>query len=111
MPVTTFAVPVLAGRTEAWKNAVAEMKGPRKADYEESRRRMGVTREVVSLQSTPQGDVIVVFLEASDPGGVVAKYLSSDAPFDKWFAETILSGVHGISAAPPANQTFVDWRA
>ena len=109
MPATTFAVPVLAGRTDAWKNAITEMKGARKAEYEESRRRMGVTREVVSLQSTPQGDVVVVFLEATDPTAVVAKYLASDAPFDRWFADTVLKGVHGIGTAPPANETFVNW--
>jgi hypothetical protein len=110
MPVTTFAAPILPGKTEAWRKAVAEINGPRKAEYEESRRRMGVTREVASLQSTPQGDAVVVFLEASDPAGVVAKYLSSDAPFDRWFSETVLKGVHGLGAAPPANQTLVDWR-
>ena len=111
MPVTTFAAPILAGKTDAWKKAVEEMRGARKGDYEESRRRLGVTREVVSLQSTPQGDFVVVFLEAADPSSVIGKYLSSDQPFDRWFAETILKGVHGLAAAPPATETFVDWKA
>lgn len=111
MPVTTFAVPVLPGRTDAWKAALAEMKGPRKAEYEESRRRLGVRREVVSLQSTPQGDFVVVFLEAADPSGVVARYLASDVPFDRWFADTVLKGVHGVTGAPPPNETVLDWLA
>lgn len=111
MPVTTFAAPIRPGQTDAWKTAVAELRGPRKAEYEESRRRMGVTREVASLQSTPQGDVVVVFIEAGDPGSIIARYLSSDAPFDRWFTETVLKGVHGMSAAPPATETFVDWPA
>ena len=111
MAVTTFAVPMLPGKADAWKKAVAEMKGPRKAEYEESRRRMGVTREVVSLQSTPQGDMVVVFIEGQDPGGIVARYLSSDAPFDRWFTDTVLKAVHGVGAAPAANETFVDWSA
>ena len=75
---------------------------------------MGVTREVVSLQSTPQGDYVVVCLEADDPDSVVSKYLTSDAPFDRWFAETILKGAHGMDASqepPPPNQVFVDWKA
>jgi hypothetical protein len=41
----------------------------------------------------------------------LAKYLSSDAAFDQWFADTVLKGVHGLSAAPPANETFVNWSA
>lgn len=111
MAAVTFNVPILPGKTEAWKQAVAEMKGAKNAEYQESRRRMGVTREVVSLQQTPQGDSVVVFLEGTDPGGVVAKYLSSSAPFDRWFADTVLKGVHGVSAAPPSNELFVDWTA
>lgn len=113
MPVTTFAVPILPGKTDAWKQGVAEIKGARKSEYEESRKRFGVSREVASLQSTPQGDVVVVFLEADDPDTVVARYLSSDRPFDRWFAETFLKGVHGMdpSQPPPSpNQVFIDWR-
>ena len=75
---------------------------------------MGVTREVVSLQSTPQGDYVVVCLEADDPNTVVTKYLTSDASFDRWFAETILKATHGMDASqgpPPPNQLFVDWSA
>jgi hypothetical protein len=87
MPVTTFAVPVLAGKTDAWKKAVAE-------DERATEERL-------------RG----VFIEAGDPANIVAKYLSSDAPFDKWFTESVLKGVHGISAAPPGNETFVNWSA
>lgn len=114
MAATTFAVPILPGKTEAWKQAAAEMTGPRRAEYEESRRRLGLTREVVSLQQTPEGDYVVVCLEGDDPEGVVSKYLNSDAPFDRWFAETILIGIHGMDASqepPPPNQIFIDWRA
>jgi len=111
MPVTTFAAPILPGRTETWKKAVSEISGARKAEYEDSRRRMGVTREIASLQSTPQGDFVVVCIEADDPATVMSRYLASDAPFDRWFTETVLTGVHGIESAPPPNETFVDWRA
>ena len=111
MPVLTFAVPILPGKTDFWKQAVTEMTGSRQREHDESRRRLGVTREVVSLQTTPQGDYVVVFLEGDDPAGVVSKYLNSDAPFDRWFAETILSGTPGLDAShppPPPNQVFVD---
>ena len=60
MPVTTFAAPILPGKTESLKQAAQEMADSRKNEYEESRHRMGVTREIASLQSTPQGDWVVV---------------------------------------------------
>ncbi len=114
MPATTFAAPLLPGTTDAWIKAAEEMTGPRSAEFEESRRRMGITSEVVSLQRTPDGDFVVVFLEGDDPDGVITKYLNSDVPFDRWFAETVLTGCHGMTASqdpPPPNQVFVDWRS
>ena len=83
MAVTTFAAPLLPGKTEAWKAAVAEMTGPRREEFEESCRRMGITRDIVSLQQTPDGDFVVVCLEGDDPNGVVGRYLASDHPFDR----------------------------
>jgi hypothetical protein len=114
MPATTFAVPILPGKTEMWKKALAEMKGARKAEHDESRRRHGITREIVSLQSTPQGDYVVVCLEGDDPAGLVSQNLNSDAPFDRWFAETVLTGAHGLDASgplPPPNELCLDWKA
>ena len=114
MTAITFAVPILPGKTEAWKQAVSEIRGPRKSEYEESRRRMGVTREVVSLQQSPDTDYVVVCLEGDDPAGVVSRYLHSDEPFDRWFAETVLIGTHGMDASqepPPPNEVFLDWSA
>jgi hypothetical protein len=114
MPALTFAVPILPGKTEFWKHAIAEMTGSRQHEHDESRRRLGVTREIVSLQTTPAGDYVVVCLEGDDPAGIVSQYLHADTPFDRWFAETILKGTHGIDAShppPPPNQVFVDWRA
>ena len=114
MPVTTFAAPILPGKTESLKQAAQEMADSRKNEYEESRHRMGVTREIASLQSTPQGDWVVVCLEADNPDEIISRILTSDAPFDRWFAETVLKGVHGIGGSqgpPPPNQEIVDWKA
>ena len=75
---------------------------------------MGLTREVVCLQHTPDGDYVVVCLEGDDPASVVSRYLQSDEPFDRWFAETFLIGVHGMDASqdpPTPNEVFLDWSA
>lgn len=114
MAVITFAAPLLPGKTEAWKQAATEMASSRSAEFDECRRRMGVTREVVSLQETPAGDFVCVFIEGDDPDGLISAYLHSDHPFDRWFAETVLVGAHGMDPSgegPPPNQLFVDWSA
>ena len=114
MPAATFAVPLLPGTTDAWLRAVEEMMGPRRAEWEESLRRKGITRDFVSLQRTPAGDFVVVYIEGDDPDSLISQYLSSDDPFDHWFNETILVGTAGIDPSqepPPPNQVFIDWRA
>lgn len=113
MPAVTFAVPILSGKTEMWKQAAAEMMSSRKSEYEESRQRMGITKEVACLQQTPEGDYVVVYQEGENLGDVISKYLNSDIPFDRWFTKTILTGTHGIDAShlpPPPNEVFVNWQ-
>ena len=114
MAVTVFAAPILPGRTDAWKAAVAEMKGPRREERDASHRRLGITREVVALQQTPEGDFAVVFIEGEDPEHVIGKYFASDHPFERWFTETVLVGTHGMSPdqdPPPPNEVVYDWSA
>ena len=72
----------------------------------------GVTREVASLQQTPMGDFVCVFLEGDDPDTLLQREMASDHPFDKWFCKTVLAGCHGITPEgdmPPPNKTHVDW--
>lgn len=114
MAVTVFAAPILPGRTEDWKTAVAEMTGPRAAEHAESRAMHGVTREIACLQQTPMGDFVCVFVEAEDPDTLLQREMDSNHPFDLWFCETVLAGCHGITRdgdVPSPNLVYVDWRA
>ena len=103
MPCYAFAQPVQPGTMDAWKGYVAEMKGPRKAEYDASRQRAGLREEEVWLQHTPMGDFAIVHLEADDIGRVFQTFMTSQEPFDVWFRDNVLVGVHGMdmSAAPP----------
>ncbi len=53
-------------KTEQWKHFCQEMVGPRRSEYEASRKRLGETREAAYLQQTPQGDMVVIYIEAQD---------------------------------------------
>lgn len=113
MAVTTFAAPLLPGKTEDWIVATNAMRS-RMAELSASNRRLGLTREVVSLQRTPMGDFVVVFFEGDDPNSIIQRLLESDDPFDKWFVQSIVVACHGISADDepmPPNEVFVDWSA
>ncbi|MBI3024048.1 MAG: DUF6176 family protein [Thaumarchaeota archaeon] len=105
-----LAAPILPGKLEAWKNLVNEIKGPRKKEYQASRKKMGVKHERVFLQHTPQGDWVVVSFEGKDASKVFERFMSSKDPFDQWFGKQV-SDIHGFQlsgAPPPPNELYLD---
>jgi hypothetical protein len=65
------------------------------ADHLASRKRAGIEREAVSIQSTPDGDVAVVLIEAPDIQAAMGALATSEDPFDRWFRGSIKE-VHGM---------------
>ena len=111
MASTNFAAPILPGKTDAWKAAVAEINGARKQEYLQSRRGLGITKEVASLQQTPHGDYVVVYIEASNVSGVLQKMMDATDPFSTWFKTAVFKECHGMEASsplPPDNETMID---
>jgi hypothetical protein len=83
--------------------------GPRRAEFEDFHRRVGLTSEAWYLQQSPQGDVFILTLEG-DPPGAVRTLAGSDHPFDQWFKEQSRE-VHGVDfnqplPGPPPEQVF-----
>jgi hypothetical protein len=93
------AFPILPGQTETWKAFIAEVNGPRHADFAASRQRVGA-HEVTFLQSTPMGDLVLVTLEADDPAKAFGQMVSAKDPFTTWFLERV-KAIHGVDLAAP----------
>lgn len=114
MASLAMAFPILPGKTEQWKHFVQEMAGPRRSEYEASRKRVGLTREVTSLQHTPQGDMLILYNEAQDIQRAFEVMAMSQEPFDVWFREQVKE-IHGADFSQPMPgplpETFLDWRA
>jgi hypothetical protein len=113
MAYYAFINPVVAGKLEPWKSYIKEMNGPRNQERRESRKKIGLTVERVWLQQTPMGDFAVVYWEAKDIARVFEGFIKSEAPFDKWFRDTILVGVHGMDFSkplPPMNELMLDFK-
>ena len=102
MAVLNFAAPILPGKLEQWRAWQGQFAvgGPQRAEWEDQMRRYKVTRQVVSLQQTPNGDFVIVLFEGADPGAVMAGMAGSDNEFDKSFAKHIME-VHGIDVSQP----------
>ena len=101
MPSIAFTVPIVPGQETLDRDTLAEVQGSRQADYQESRKRLGITREAVWHQETPVGNVAVVYLEANDIGSAMMGIATSQEPFDVWFRER-MNEIHGIDLAEPA---------
>jgi hypothetical protein len=94
MPLMAVAFPILPGKTDEWRAWMAELNGPRRAEFVDSRQQVGV-HERTFLQSTPMGDLVIVTLEGDDPGRAFGKMMSADDAFMKWFIERAKE-IHGV---------------
>jgi len=94
MPMMAVVFPIVPGKTDEWRAWTAELNGPRRDEFEESRRRAGV-HERTFLQSTPMGDLVIVTIEGDDPGRSFAQLIGADDDFSKWFGAKA-SEFHGF---------------
>ena len=99
MALMAVAFQIVPGKSEDWKRFMAELNGPRRADFVASRKGMGA-RERTFLQPTPMGDLVVVTLEGDDPAQSFGKFVSSKDPFTLWFLEQV-KAVHGGDLTQP----------
>jgi hypothetical protein len=97
MESVAIAIPLLPGQTGANRIALASCwVGARKEAFQDARRRAGILRETVWIQSGPGGDVAVVYLEADDLAVAWTMLGASAEPFDRWFRDHVRQ-VHGVA--------------
>jgi Family of unknown function (DUF6176) len=82
-----FAVPLVPGKTEVARQFAREAYTTRRAEMDEARTNEGLTRELVFLNQTPAGDMVVVYLEGPDPDRSQRQFAASNASFDRWFKD------------------------
>jgi hypothetical protein len=90
-----LVMPLLPGKTAAARAFLKELDGPRKAEFDRSERRIGISKELWYLASLPGGDQLVGYMEAADFGQAVAQFSASRDPFDLWFKER-MADVTGV---------------
>lgn len=94
-----LAVPLLPGTTSADREAMLSCwHGERADEHAASRRRHGIARESVWIQSSPESDVAVVLIESPDIATAMLGLATSQTPFDAWFRDHLRT-VHGLDLA------------
>jgi hypothetical protein len=92
-----ICAPLAPGATDRARAFVAD--AYHRDEFTASRRRLSVSEELITLQSTPQGDIVGIYIEGDDPAKGNAGFAASQEPFDLWFKEEL------TKIFPPA----VDW--
>jgi predicted ester cyclase len=110
----TRTVPLKMGKPLAWERLTAELQGPRRREYEASRRRLGITGEVLRIDPRPDQDHVIVHFESADPERTRKRWTESKNPFDQWLRAQLLD-IHGedpwAGPATSCESAGLDWTA
>ena len=90
-----IAFPIQPGKTQALKEFVKTITESRWKEYEDFQERSRVQKVTWCLQSSPQGDLVVIYNEGDDFTRLFSEFAVSTHPFDVWFRQKALeiSGV------------------
>lgn len=95
-PELMIVLPLLPGRSEAWRRFQQELQESRRADFESVCRRWGIRRLEVWLASSGSGDMVLVQIAlVTDVADVEQRFASSQQPFDRWIKERVRE-LHGM---------------
>lgn len=113
MPVLNFMFPIVPGKEGAARAWIAEVAGARREGWDAMQRRGDLTRETFTIQETPMGSFLLVWVEG-DIGKAMSDVATAEDEFTSWHRDR-LKEITGVditqpSDAPPPELLF-DWRA
>ena len=82
-----FTAPLRPGKIDAGRAFAKEAFVARAAELTASRRAIKESVEVVTIMSTPMGDLASVYLEGDDPAAANRAFAASQSPYDRWFKD------------------------
>jgi len=104
------AMPVLPGKKDALMGLIKDITGPMKKDFERSEKHLGIKKESWFLQSSAEGDWLLVYMEANEIAKAFGDFAVSKDPFEVLLRNTLkeLTGVDFSvpPQGPPPAQLF-----
>ena len=111
MASLALVLPLLPDKEEAWRRLYQELAGARRAEYEQSRRQLGITREQAWIVQAYPGELLIACLETERLEQMILRLLISDLPFDSWFRQQCQSlhrlDVRPLQAWPPKRSELI----
>jgi hypothetical protein len=97
-----MALPILPGKTENIKAMFKTIKEKKWKEYDSAQKNSGVEKEQDFLQTTPMGDMLLVYLESKDIQKTFMAFASSKDPLDLWYIEEMKKKTGVDFTQPPA---------
>jgi hypothetical protein len=105
MDQVCLVLPIAAGKTEQARRFHRELDSSRKAEYDASERRIGISKEVWYVAQIPGGDALVAYMESGDFSKALSRFVESRDEFDLWFKARLLE-VTGLDLNDPPDITL-----
>ena len=102
MDQVCFALPVVDGQTQVARAFFSELEHQRKDEFDRSERRIGIGKESWYLQQTPNGDLLIGYMESPDFARALGLFAQSRDPFDLWFKQRLAEATGVNLNDPPA---------
>ena len=86
--------------------------GGLREEYEESRRRLGISEEKVWVQRTPIGQALVVYWDTEDPQRTLREIADSQDQVDKRFKQVVENAAPALDLSqenPLSNELLFEW--
>jgi hypothetical protein len=91
-----LALPIRPGQTQALQEFVQTITESKWREYEDFQKRSRVQKVTWSLQSSPQGDQLLIYNEGEDFTRLSREFAGSTHSFDIWFGQQLqqITGVN-----------------
>ncbi len=116
MAAFAFTLPILSGQEDMVRR-IGELvsgSGGLREEYEESRRKLGISEGKVWMQQTPIGQAMIVYWDTEDPQRTLREIANSQDEFVKQFRELIRTAAPALDLSeeqPLPNELLFSWPA
>ena len=113
MAAFAFTLPILPGQEEVVRRIGEAVSGELREEYEESRRRLGISKEKIWVQRTPIGQALVVYWDTEDPQRTLREIANAQDEFGKQFKQLIQTAAPALDLSgeqPLSNELLFSWQ-
>ncbi len=86
-----IAFPLKPGMTDRARTFMRRLDTDRRAEFDASERRIGISKEIWFLAPLAAGEQLIGYMEAADFGAAMSGFVASRDSFDQWFKAEMLA--------------------